>query len=428
MDKKNLKDHRQIGQELDLFSFHEVAPGNVFWHPKGWTIYRTLQNFLRATLEKEGYQEVSTPVMVKNDLFKKSGHWEHYKENIFNFSLMPFGKTEVIKNEKGTTIITNPPPSPESYSLKPMNCPEASLIFASKTRSYHDLPIRLSEFGVLHRNELSGVLGGLFRARQFVIDDAHHFVREDQIQGEIHKLILLVVDFYNSLNFNPEFYFSTKPDKAMGDLKLWKKAEADLETALKEAKVKYGVKEKDGAFYGPKIDIHIKDSQDRDWQLATIQLDFQIPKQLQLEYIDKDGKPKRPVIIHRAILGSLERFIGILIEHYQGAFPLWLAPTQVMIIPIADRHNGYASSIVQTIELQGIRTSMDNRSERLQAKIRDATLQKVPYLGIIGDKEISNIKNQILNISVRTREGKDLGQIKLSEFITRLKEEIDKKI
>ena len=400
MDKQKNKDHRQIGQELDLFSFHDIAPGAVFWHPKGWTIYRTLQGFIRKKLALVGYQEISTPVMVKSDLFKKSGHWDFYSENMFNLNV-----------EK------------EPYSLKPMNCPEASLIYAVKTRSYQDLPLRFSEFGILHRNELSGVLGGLFRVRQFVIDDAHHFIQPSQIQDEKSKLLLLVVDFYKSLNFKPEFYFSTKPDKAMGDPNLWKQAEKDLEEALKNSKVKYGIKEKDGAFYGPKIDIHIKDSQERDWQLATIQLDFQIPERLKLEYIDKDGKAKRPVIIHRAILGSIERFIGILTEHYQGAFPTWLSPVQVMILPIADRHQEYAKKVLEKLITNGIKAEIDSRQETLQAKIRDGSLQKVPYLGIIGDRETKDGK-----ISIRTREGKDLSQIKLSNFLNRLKEEIDKKI
>lgn len=398
MQPKN-KDHRQLGQELDLFSFHDVVPGAVFWHPKGWQIYLALQEFIRILLKNKGYTEISTPVMVKSDLFKKSGHWEHYKENIFNLDI-----------------------ETESYSLKPMNCPESTLIYSSKTRSYQDLPIRYSDFGILHRNELSGVLGGLFRVRQFTIDDAHHFARPDQIQEEIHKLIFLVVDFYKSFNFQPEFYFSTKPDKAMGDPKLWEKAENDLKKALTDAKVKYGVKEKDGAFYGPKIDIHIKDSQKRDWQLATIQLDFQIPERLQLEYIDKDGKPKQPIIIHRAILGSLERFIGILTEHYQGAFPLWLAPVQVIIMPITDKQEKHAGKIVEDLKKAGIRAELDNRPERLQAKIRDGSLQKVPYLGIIGDKEIAES-----NISVRSRNGKDL-KLAISSFLQKLKEEIDKKI
>lgn len=398
MNKPQLKDHRQIGQELDLFSFHEIAPGAVLWHPKGWIIYGVLQEFIREKLSSL-YREISTPVLVKSDLFKESGHWEFYKENMFNF--------EVDK---------------ETYSLKPMNCPEASLIFRSKTRSYQDLPIRFSEFGVLNRNELSGVLGGLFRVRQFIIDDAHHFIRPDQIQEEIHKLLLLVEEFYSSFDFKPHFYFATKPDKAMGDSKLWQEAEKDLEKALKDAKVKYELKPKDGAFYGPKIDIHIKDSQKRDWQLATIQLDFQIPERMNLEYVDKNGKAKRPVIIHRAILGSLERFIGILTEHYQGAFPLWLSPVQVVIIPITDKQVSYSKKILNELRENGIRAGLDDRSETMQAKIRDATLQKVPYMIIIGDKEI---EDSIL--SVRNRSGK-VNKVTLSVFLQNLKDEVDKKI
>ncbi|KKQ38029.1 MAG: Threonine-tRNA ligase [Candidatus Levybacteria bacterium GW2011_GWC2_37_7] len=400
MDQTKNKDHRQIGQELDLFSFHDVAPGAVFWHPKGWLIYLALQDFIRGLLIKEGYTEISSPVMVKSDLFRKSGHWEHYKENIFSLDI-----------------------EAESYSLKPMNCPESALIYSAKTRSYQDLPIRYSDFGILHRNELSGVLGGLFRVRQFTIDDAHHFVRPDQIQEEIHQLLLLITDFYKSFKFTPEFYLSTMPDKAMGDPKVWKQAENDLEKALKDAKVKYGIKKKDGAFYGPKIDIHITDSQDRDWQLATIQLDFQIPEKMELEYVDKDGLPKRPIIIHRAILGSLERFIGILTEHYQGAFPLWLSPVQVMLMPITDKQESTAKKIAEELKKQGIRAELDNRPERLQAKIRDSSLQKVPYLGIIGNREI-----EASSLSVRTREGKDLGALKVPDFLNKLKEEIDKKI
>ncbi|MBI2621588.1 MAG: threonine--tRNA ligase [Candidatus Levybacteria bacterium] len=395
-----LKDHRQIGAELDLFSFHEEAPGAVFWHHKGYIIYRILQEYLRNNLLNEGYLEVFTPVMVKNDLFKRSGHWDFYNKNMF--------KLEVDK---------------EFYSLKPMNCPEACLIYQSRVRSYVDLPLRIADFGVLHRNELSGVLGGLFRVRQFTIDDAHHFIRPDQIQDEIEKLLVFIENFYKIFGFASEFFLSTKPDNAMGEEKLWEEAEKDLEKALKSAKVKYGVKEKDGAFYGPKIDIQIKDSQGRDWQLATIQLDFQIPQKLKLEYIDKDGKPKRPVIVHRAVTGSLERFIGILTEHYQGAFPLWLSPVQVAILPITDKHTGYAKKIADKLRNAGIRTEVFGKSDTLQAKIREATLQKIPYLVIIGDKEIE--KNEI---SLRTRDGKDLGKLNLSNFLIRVKEEIEKKV
>lgn len=395
----NLKDHRQIGQELDLFSFHEIAPGAIFWHPKGWIVYKILENFIREKILKEGYKEISTPVMVKSDLFKESGHWDFYKESMFNLT---------VENQ--------------SYSLKPMNCPESTVVYKTKVRSYNDLPLRLSEFGVLHRNELSGVLGGAFRVRQFAIDDAHIYVRPDQIQDEIHNLLQLTIEIYKSLNFKPHFYLSTKPDKAMGDLKTWKEAEADLEEALKKAKVKYDIKAKDGAFYGPKIDIHINDSQDRDWQLATIQLDFQIPVKMNVKYTDSNGKEKTPIIIHRGIFGSLERFIGILTEHFQGAFPLWLSPVQVVIIPITDKQVSHSKKILKELLENGIRAELDDRGETMQSKVRDATLQKVPYLVIIGDKEI---EGSIL--SVRNRSGK-VEKFTLSVFLQKAKLEIDKKI
>ena len=394
---KQLKDHREIGRELDLFSFHEYAPGAIFWHAKGWTIYRVLQEFIREKILTEGYQEIATPVMVKSELFKKSGHWEHFGEhNMFNLMV-----------------------EEESYSLKPMNCPEAAIVYSSQTRSYQDLPLRLADFGILHRKELSGVLGGAFRVRQFTIDDAHIFAREDQIQEEIHKLLLLVIDFYKSLGFEPKFYLATRPEKAMGDEKTWKKAETDLEQALKDAKVSFDIKPKDGAFYGPKIDIHIKDSQMRDWQLATIQLDFQIPQRMELSYIDRDGKAKMPVMIHRGIFGSYERFIAILTEHFQGEFPVWLAPVQAVVLPITDRNQEYAQSVVSRLKGVDIRTELDNRSETLQAKIRDSQVQKIPYMVIVGDKEEEN-----KTVSIRLRTGEDLGGIKLEEFLERAKKNV----
>lgn len=397
---KNLKDHRQIGQELDLFSFHDVAPGAVFWHPKGWTIYKTLEEFIMQRIASEGYKEISTPVMVKSDLFKESGHWDFYKENMFNLTV-----------------------DEQSYSLKPMNCPESALVYRTKVRSYNDLPIKLAENGILHRNELSGVLGGSLRVRQFAIDDAHIYVTPDQILSEIQNLLKLTTEVYGSLNFKPHFYLATRPEKAMGDEKVWNEAEKDLEDALKKAKVKYDLKPKDGAFYGPKIDIHIKDSQERDWQLATIQLDFQIPERMKIKYIDKEGKEKTPVLIHRGIFGSLERFIAILTEHFQGSFPLWLSPVQVSIVPISDKHLKYAEKVADEITGKDIRVEVDKRSETMQSKIREATLQRVPYIVIIGDKEI-----EAESVSIRTREGKDLGVKKLSDFTRLLKDQIDKKI
>ncbi len=386
-----LKDHREIGREMDLFSFHDVAPGAMFWHHKGYLIYKTLVEYLRSSLRQAGYQEISTPVMVKSKLFQRSGHWDFYNENMFNLDV-----------------------EDESYSLKPMNCPGACLVFSTKTRSYQDLPLRFSDFGILHRNELSGVLGGAFRVRQFTIDDAHHFVRPDQIKSEIESILHLVGGFYQKLGFTPEFFLSTKPEKAMGDPKLWEVAEQGLKDALTDAGVTFGVKDKDGAFYGPKIDIQIKDSQGRDWQLATIQLDFQIPERMELEYTDSDGKPHRPVIVHRAVLGSVERFIGILTEHTQGNFPFWLAPVQVAILPVSEKHNDKAQEALQRLAEAHIRVEVNHDDKPLGAKIRETTLQKVPFMVIMGDKELQESE---LSVSVRSREGKDLGLMKVTDFI-----------
>ncbi|MDP2632512.1 MAG: threonine--tRNA ligase [Candidatus Curtissbacteria bacterium] len=398
MTTATLKDHRELGRELDLFSFHEYAPGAIFWHPKGWIIYRTLQEFLRNITASQGYQEISTPVLIKSKIFEKSGHWKHFRENMFNFE---------VENE--------------TYSLKPMNCPESALVFGSKTRSYNDLPIRFSEYGILHRNELTGVLGGAFRVRQFTIDDAHIFARQDQIQEEINNLLKLVIEVYKSLGFNPKFYLSTKPDKAMGDAKTWKEAESDLEKSLKETKVKYDIKPKDGAFYGPKIDIHIDDSQGRDWQLATIQLDFQQPESMGISYVDKNGKNERPVMIHRGLTGSLERFIGILVEHFQGSFPVWLSPVQVTVLPLSDKFINYAQKVRKALEPIA-RVEVDERNETLQAKIRDASMQKIPYLLVVGGRE-----EEAEKVATRTREGKDLGQLTLNEFKMKIQQDIDKK-
>src|SRR3989344_4471730 len=383
---RQVKDHRQIGRELDLFSFHEVAPGAIFWHPKGWLIYQTLIDFIREKSKKDGYQEISTPVMIKTKLLEKSGHLKHFGESIFHLKV-----------------------DSEDYSLKPMNCPESTIVYSSKIRSYQDLPLRFSEFGILNRRELSGVLGGLLRVRQFVIDDAHLFVRRDQIQEEIHKLLLLVMDVYKTLDFVPKFYLATRPKKAMGDTKSWQEAEKDLEKALKTTK--FVIKPKEGAFYGPKIDIHINDSQDRDWQLATIQLDFQIPQSMKLSYVTQTGTKEMPVMIHRGIFGSLERFIGILLEHTQGNLPFWLSPIQVIVLPISDKVATYAHDIFEELKVASIRAEIDLRNERLEAKIRNASLQKIPYLLVIGEKEKEGQK-----VTVRTRQGQDLGQMEISAF------------
>ena len=359
------KDHRDIGRELDLFSFHEVAPGTVFWHGKGMIIWRELEKYLREKLDTLGYQETSTPVMVKKELFEKSGHWQHYRENMFTLDI-----------------------DDQTYVLKPMNCPESTLIYSSRTRSYRDLPIRLSEItDRIHRKELSGVVGGLLRVIQMTQDDAHHYVRPDQIENEVADLMKLIKEFYSHFNMPMSFNLATRPENSMGDPKVWTEAEKDFESALKKAKVKYQIKEKDGAFYGPKIDINVTDSQNREWTVATIQLDFQMPEKFELEYVAEDGSKKRPVMIHRAIAGTFERFIGIIIEHFQGKFPLWLAPVQAVLIPITKKQEEFAKKVYEKMKENEIRTDIYNSGETLDKRIRETELQKIPYTLVIGEKE-----------------------------------------
>lgn len=409
MNNKDLKDHKQIGQEQELFFSHDYAPGAPFWLPKGMVVFRELEKYIREITEKAGYQEISTPIMVKSQLFKESGHWTKFGEhNMYNLIL-----SDEKDDSKGI-----------SYTLKPMNCPEATIAYRFRNRSYRELPLRFSEIGRLHRREKSGEVNGLLRVRQITMDDAHIFATEDQILSEIHKILDMMISFYKSFGFEYKFMLATRPETYAGTKEGWKKAEEDLEEAIKSKKLKYEVKDKDGAFYGPKIDVHIKDSLERDWQLATVQLDFHMPDAFKLAYVDELGKEKRPVMIHRAIFGSFERFLGILLEHYQGSFPIWLSPVQLVIIPIADRHSEIAHKYAKKLEKEAIRVEVDSRAETMQSKIRQATLQKVPYMGIIGDKE-KELKD---SLAIRTRDGKDLGQLKLSHFVKRVKEEIDKKI
>lgn len=405
---KQLKDHKQIGQELDLFFSHDYAPGAPFWLPKGMIIFKELEKYIRKLTDDAGYEEISTPIMVKSQLFKESGHWEKFGEhNMYNLTL-----SDEEDDRKGIL-----------YTLKPMNCPEATIVYRFRNRSYKELPLRLSEIGRLHRREKSGEVNGLLRVRQLTMDDAHIFASEDQIFDEVSNILDMMIEFYTKFGFEFDFRLATRPELYAGTEENWKKAEKDLEEALKKKRLKYSLKPADGAFYGPKIDVHIKDSLGRDWQLATVQLDFHMPEAFDLSFIDNKGEKQRPVMIHRAILGSFERYIGILTENYQGAFPIWLSPVQVILLPIADKHNDYAREALSKFTEQGIRVELDDRSERLQAKIREATLQKIPYLGIIGDKEIEN-----KTISIRTRDGKDLGAIDLSQFLVKIKEEIDKKV
>jgi threonyl-tRNA synthetase len=360
------RDHRRLGIQLDLFSFHDVSPGSAFWHPKGQRLWRTLETAMRELQERRGYQEISTPIVVSQRVWQRSGHWDLYRDNMF-----------LIESEGQT------------FSLKPMNCPESTFVYRSRLRSYRDLPLRYSEFGRLHRNERSGTLSGLTRVRQFIQDDAHVFVRPDQLSDELQAMLGEVQEAYSWVGLKPRFAFATKPDKALGDPALWDKAEGLIRDALDRSESSYFMKPKDGTFYAPKIDIYIDDALGRAWQMATIQVDLvMLPEQFDLTYIDEHGQPQRPIAIHRAIYGSLERFIGILVEHFAGAFPLWLAPVQAMVIPIADRHVEAAEELAGVLRARGLRVEVDVSDNRMQNKIRLAQEQKVPYMLVLGDREV----------------------------------------
>jgi threonyl-tRNA synthetase len=413
MENKDLKDHKQIGQELELFFNNEIAPGTVFWLPRGMVLFRELEKYIRELTEAAGYQETSTPIMVKNELFKQSGHWEKFgSHNMYNL--------EVYDPEEK--------PSGPNYSLKPMNCPESTVVFRFRKRSYRELPLRLSEIGRLHRREKSGEVNGLLRVRQLTMDDAHIYATEDQIFDEVGNILDMMIGFYKGFGFEFDFRLATRPELYAGTVENWKKAEADLEEALKMKKLNYTLKPQDGAFYGPKIDVHIKDTLGREWQLATVQLDFHQPEAFKLEYIGADGQPKIPVMIHRAIFGSFERFIAILTEQYQGSFPLWLAPVQVAVLPVSDKVRDYASDIYQQIKKAGIRVELDDSDKPIGAKIRQATLQKAPFMCIIGEKEKAQSRRGVdFFASLRTREGKDLGTQEIGTFLKGLKEDIAKR-
>ncbi len=393
------RDHRKLGARLDLFSFHDVAPGAPFWHPAGMTIIKELEKWWRLAHEQLGYLETSTPIMVKKELFETSGHWTHYMEDIFQL------ETEG-----------------QTYVLKPMNCPESALIYSSRIRSYKDLPMRLAEIGRLHRNELSGVLSGLFRVRQITMDDAHIYCAEEHLQKEINEVLTLIKTFYKLFGFKLNFYLATRPDDYMGDLKLWRKAEKSLAFALRKNKLRFEFKPKDGAFYGPKIDVHITDALKRSWQMATLQLDFQTPLRFKLYYVDEFGGKKPPIMIHRAIFGSFERFIGILLEHLTGNLPLWLAPEQIWIIPISSPHKNYARRIAKLLASANLRLRVRDDNESVSKKIRAGELQKIPYLLVVGNNEMKH-----KTVSVRRRSQGDMGEIKIEKFITAVKMENDKR-
>jgi threonyl-tRNA synthetase len=360
------RDHRKLGIQLDLFSFHDVSPGSAFWHPKGQKMWRTLEAAMRELQDRRGYQEISTPILVHKKLWEQSGHWGLYDDNMF--------RVEV---------------EDQTFSLKPMNCPESTFIYRSTLRSYRDLPLRYSEYGRLHRNERSGTLSGLTRVRQFIQDDAHIYVRPDQLGAEIDALLGEVREAYSWVGLEPRFAFATRPDKALGDPALWERAEALIKDALDASGMSYVVKPKDGTFYAPKIDIYIDDALGREWQMATIQADLvMLPERFDLHYIDEHGQEQRPIAIHRAIYGSLERFIGILTEHFAGAFPMWLAPVQVEVIPIADRHAEPGHELATLLRGHGLRVEVDDSDSRMQNKIRLANEQKIPYMLVLGDREV----------------------------------------
>ncbi|MDX1655373.1 MAG: threonine--tRNA ligase [Candidatus Competibacteraceae bacterium] len=408
-DKKQLKaylhrlaeaekrDHRRIAKALDLFHVQEESPGMAFWHDKGWTIYITVQNYIRRVLRQHGYQEVHTPAIIDRSLWEKSGHWEKFGEQIF------------------TTHSEN-----RDYAIKPMNCPAHIQIYNHGLHSYRDLPLRMAEFGSCHRNEPSGTLHGLMRVRNFVQDDAHIFCTEDQIQSEVADFIELLFRVYADFGFDQiEIALSTRPDKRVGSDVIWDKAEQALATALEAKRLAYRLQPGEGAFYGPKIEFSLRDCLDRVWQCGTMQVDFNMPGRLDAEYVAEDNSRRTPVMLHRAILGSLERFIGILIEHHAGRMPLWLAPVQAAVINITDHQADYARQVEKALTARGLRMVADLRNEKVGFKIREHTLQRVPYLLVVGDREMESG-----TVAVRTRDGKDLGSLDLESLSNRLDAEI----
>ncbi len=400
LEESKKRDHRKLGKELELFFFDESAPGMAYWLPKGMKMLNVLIDFWRKIHEERGYQEFSGPQLNSSSLWKTSGHWDHYKEDMF-----------VLTDADG-----------DEQALKPMNCPNSIKVYASKLRSYKDLPLRFSDIDVIHRNEKSGQLNGLFRVRMFRQDDSHNYITEEQISSEIKDIIEIAKNLYGIFGLEFKLTLSTRPDDYMGEIEVWNKAEADLKSVLDEicGENNYTVNEGDGAFYGPKIDIKMKDCLGREWQMGTVQLDFQLPMRFNISYIDKNGEKKTPILVHRAIFGSFERFIGILTEHYAGAFPLWLSPVQVKILSLSENEIEYANDIKKKLEKAGFRVEVDSSDEKIGYKIRQAQLEKLPYMIILGKNEVENN-----NISVRARNGEKIDGILLDEFILKLNKEVE---
>lgn len=397
LEEAKKRDHKKLGKELELFMIAPEGPGFPFFLPKGMVLRNVLEDFWRDIHRKNGYVEIKTPMILNEELWHRSGHWDHYKENMY------------------TTKIDG-----VDYGIKPMNCPGGMLVYKSKMHSYKDLPIRAGELGLVHRHEKSGELNGLFRVRCFTQDDAHIFCLPEQIESEIAGIMKLVDEVYKIFGFEYTVELSTRPDDSMGSDEQWEMAEGALKKVLKDMDMPYEINEGDGAFYGPKIDFHIKDSLGREWQCGTIQLDFQMPERFDLTYIGEDGEKHRPVMLHRVIFGSIERFIGVLIENYAGAFPTWLAPVQVKLLPIADAHVDYAKEVKEKLEDVGVRVELDDRNEKIGYKIREAQLQKIPYMLVLGDKE-----KEAGTVGVRSRKDGDTGAMAVDEFVAKIVEEID---
>ena len=392
IEEAKKRDHRKLGRELDLFQFHQVSPGAAFWTPRGTTLYNTLVDFCQDR-QQDAFQEIKTPLLYSKTLWEQSGHWGKYRENMF--------------------LVMNSETNEHDMSLKPMNCPSHHLYYATTRRSYRELPLRLVTFDVLHRNELSGALSGLTRVRQFAQDDCHVYLREDQIASEVKFLTDFILGHYDTFGLRSSLKFATRPPQRIGDDAMWDRAEGALKAALEATGRPYTIKEGDGAFYGPKIDFDVTDSLGRAWQLGTIQLDYAAPERFDLNYVGEDNAVHRPVVIHRAVCGSFERFIAILIEHFAGAFPLWLSPVQAAVLPIADRHLEYAREVAARLKAVGLRAEVDDRQEKVNYKIREAQLQKIPYMLVVGDRESAE-----KTVAVRSRAKGDLGARPLDQFVT----------